>query len=71
MEYQVFITVFVVVALILANELSSAMAAEPEGLVGRWDFDDEQGLTSLETVTTPCLVEQQSIHSVKDGPASK
>ncbi|MCY3742236.1 MAG: alpha-glucuronidase family glycosyl hydrolase [Candidatus Poribacteria bacterium] len=43
MEYQVFITVLAVVALILTSELSNAMAAEPEGLVGRWNFDDGTG----------------------------
>ena len=43
MEYQVFITVFVVVVLMLASEFSSAMSGESEGLVGRWDFDDGTG----------------------------
>ena len=43
MEYQVLITLFAVVALILASELSSVMASEPDGLVGRWDFDDGTG----------------------------
>ena len=43
MEYQMLITVFVVVALILANERNSVMAAEPEGLVGHWNFDDGTG----------------------------
>ena len=43
MEYQVLITVFVVVGLILANEFNSATAAEPDGLVGHWDFDDGTG----------------------------
>lgn len=43
MEYQILITIFVIVVLILANELNSAMAAAPKGLVGHWDFDDGTG----------------------------
>ena len=43
MEYQVLIVPFIVVALILASEFSRAMAAELEGLIGHWDFDDGTG----------------------------
>ena len=43
MEYQVLITISVVVVLMLASELSSTTAAEPEGLIGHWDFDDGTG----------------------------
>ena len=43
MEYQVLITISVVVLLMLGSEFSSAMSADPEGLVGRWDFDDGTG----------------------------
>ena len=43
MEYQIIITISVAIVLILANQLSSAMAAESEELVGRWDFDDGTG----------------------------
>ena len=43
MEYQIIITISVAIVLILANQFSSAMAAEPKGLIGRWDFDDGTG----------------------------
>ena len=43
MEYQALLTIFVVVVLILTSELSGIMASEPEGLIGRWNFDDETG----------------------------
>jgi len=33
----------IVVTLMLASELSGVGAAEPEGLIGRWDFDDGTG----------------------------
>ena len=68
MEYQVFITVFVVVALILANELSSAMAAEPEGLVGRWDFDDGTG-TDLSGNGNHAVLGGTTIYSLGEGRA--
>ena len=43
MEYQVLITISVVVILMLTSEFSSTTAAEPEGLIGHWDFDDGTG----------------------------
>ena len=68
MEYQVCITVFVVVALILANELSNAMAAEPEGLVGRWDFDDGTG-TDLSGNGNHAVLGGTKIYSLGEGRA--
>ena len=68
MEYQVFITVFVVVALVLANELSSAMAAEPDGLVGRWDFDDGTG-TDLSGNDNHAVLGGTTIYSLGEGRA--
>ena len=68
MEYQIFITVFVVVALVLANELSSAMAAEPEGLVGRWDFDDGTG-TDLSGNGNHAVLGGTKIYSLGEGRA--
>ena len=68
MEYQVFITVFVVVALILVNELNSVMAAEPEGLVGRWDFDDGTG-TDLSGNGNHAVLGGTKIYSLGKGQA--
>ncbi|MCY3550919.1 MAG: alpha-glucuronidase family glycosyl hydrolase [Candidatus Poribacteria bacterium] len=68
MEYQIFITVFVVVALVLANELSSTMAAEPEGLVGRWDFDDGTG-TDLSGNDNHAVLGGTTIYSLGEGRA--
>ena len=68
MEYQVFITVFVVVALILVNELNSVMAAEPEGLVGRWDFDDGTG-TDLSGNGNHAVLGGTTIYSLGEGHA--
>ena len=68
MEYQIFITVFVVVALVLANELSSAMAAEPDGLVGRWDFDDGTG-TDLSGNDNHAVLGGTTIYSLGEGRA--
>ena len=68
MEYQVFITVFVVVALILVNELNSVMAAEPKGLVGRWDFDDGTG-TDLSGNGNHAVLGGTTIYSLGEGHA--
>ena len=68
MEYQVFITVFVVVALILVNELNSVMAAEPKGLVGRWDFDDGTG-TDLSGSGNHAVLGGTTIYSLGEGHA--
>ncbi len=68
MEYQVFITVFVVVALVLVNELSSVMASEPEGLVGRWDFDDGTG-TDLSGNGNHAVLGGTKIYSLGEGQA--
>ncbi len=68
MEYQVFITVFVVVALILANALSSVMAAESEGLVGHWDFDDGTG-TDLSGSGNHAVLGGTQIYSLGEGRA--
>ena len=43
MEYQVLITISVVVVLMLASKFSITTAAEPEGLIGHWNFDDGTG----------------------------
>ena len=43
MEYQVLITISVVVVLMLVSEFSITAASEPKGLIGRWDFDDGTG----------------------------
>ena len=68
MEYQVFITVFVVVALVLVNELSSAMASEPDGLLGRWDFDDGTG-TDLSGNGNHAVLGGTKIYSLGEGQA--
>ena len=68
MEYQVLIAVFVVVVLMLTNELSSAMAAEPEGLVGRWDFDDGTG-TDLSGNGNHAVLGGTTIYSLDEGRA--
>ena len=71
MEYQILITISVVIVLILASELSSAMAAEPKGLIGRWDFDDGTGTDLSGNGNHAVLGGTKSIHSVRDAPASK
>lgn len=43
MEYHALIAISIVVTLMLASELSGVVAAEPDGLIGRWDFDDGTG----------------------------
>ena len=68
MEYQVSITIFVVAALVLASELSSAMAAEPEGLVGHWDFDDGTG-TDLSGNGNHAVLSGTRIYSLGEGRA--
>ena len=68
MEYQVFITVFVVVALVLVNELSSVMASEPEGLVGHWNFDDGTG-TDLSGNGNHAVLGGTKIYSLGEGHA--
>lgn len=68
MEYQVLIAVFVGVALILANERSSVMAAEPEGLVGHWDFDDGTG-TDLSGNGNDAVLGGTKIYSLGKGRA--
>ena len=68
MEYQILITVFVVVGLILVSELGGVMAAEPEGLVGRWDFDDEAG-TDLSGNGNHAVLGGTTIYSLGEGRA--
>ena len=68
MEYQSLIIVFVVVGLMLASELSSAMAADPEGLVGRWDFDDGTG-TDLSGNGNHAVLGETKIYSLGEGRA--
>ena len=68
MGYQVLITIFVVAALVLASELSSAMAAEPEGLVGHWDFDDGTG-TDLSGNGNHTVLSGTRIYSLGEGRA--
>ena len=68
MEYQVLITIFVVAALVSASELSSAMAADPEGLVGRWDFDDGTG-TDLSGNGNHAVLGGTRIYSLGEGRA--
>ena len=68
MGYQVSIIIFVVAALVLASELSSAMAAEPEGLVGHWDFDDGTG-TDLSGNGNHAVLSGTRIYSLGEGRA--
>ena len=68
MEYQVLITISVVVVLMLASEFSSMMAAEPEGLVGRWDFDDGTG-TDLSGNGNHAVLGGTTIYSLGEGHA--
>ena len=68
MEYQVLIAVFVGVALVLATELSSVMAAEPAELVGRWDFDDGTG-TDLSGNGNHAVLGGTRIYSLGEGRA--
>ena len=68
MEYQVLITLFVIAALVLANELNSVMVAEPDGLVGHWDFDDGTG-TDLSRNGNHAVLGGTKIHSLGEGHA--
>ena len=68
MEYQVLITLFVIAALVSASELSSAMAADPEGLVGHWDFDDGTG-TDLSGNGNHAVLGETKIYSLGEGRA--
>ncbi len=68
MEYPILITVFVVIALMLVSELSGVMAAEPEGLVGRWDFDDGTG-TDLSGNGSHAVLGGTKIYSLGEGRA--
>ena len=68
MEYHILITVFVVVGLMLASEFSSAMAAESEGLVGHWNFDDGTG-TDLSGNGNHAVLGGTRIYSLGEGHA--
>ena len=68
MEYQVFITISVVVVLMLASQLSSTTAAEPKGLIGRWDFDDGTG-TDLSGNGNHAVLGGTKIYSLGEGHA--
>ena len=68
MEYQGLVAVFVVVALMLVNKLSGAMAAEPEGLIGRWDFDDGTG-NDLSGNGNHAVLGGSKIYSLGEGRA--
>ena len=68
MEYQVLITISVVVALMLASELSSTTAAEPEGLIGHWDFDDGTG-RDLSGNNNHAVLGGTKIYSLSEGRA--
>ena len=68
MEYQILIAVFVVASLMLVSELGSVMAAEPEGLVGRWNFDDGTG-RDLSGNENHAVLGGARIYSLGDGRA--
>ena len=68
MEYQVLITVLVVVVLVLANEFNSVTAAESEGLVGRWNFDDGTG-TDISGNGNHAVLGGTKIYSLGEGQA--
>ena len=68
MEYQGLVVVFVAVALILASKFSGVMAAEPEGLVGRWDFDDGTG-SDLSGNGNHAVLGETQIYSLGEGRA--
>ena len=68
MEYQVFIALFVIVALVLASELSSVTADEIGGLVGHWDFDDGTG-TDLSGNGNHAVLGGAKIYSLGEGQA--
>ena len=68
MEYQILTTITIIAALVLANELSSAMVVEPEGLVGRWDFDDGTG-TDLSGNGNHAVLGGTKIYSLGEGRA--
>ena len=68
MEFQVLVTMFVVAALVLANELSSATANEIGGLVGHWDFDDGTG-TDLSGNGNHAVLGGTKIYSLGEGRA--
>ncbi len=68
MEFQVLVTIFVVAALVLASELSSATANEIGGLVGHWDFDDGTG-TDLSGNGNHAVLGGTKIYSLGEGRA--
>ena len=69
MEYQVLIAVFVVVALVLkTSELNNVVAGEPDGLIGRWDFDDGTG-RDLSGNNNHALLDETKIYSLGEGHA--
>ena len=68
MEYQVLITIAVIVVLMLASELGNIMAAEPEGLIGHWDFDDGTG-TDLSGNGNHAVLGGPTIYSLGEGRA--
>ena len=68
MEYQVLITLIVVVALILASELSHVTADEIGGLIGHWDFDDGTG-TDLSGNGNDAVLGGAKIYSLGEGRA--
>ena len=68
MEYQVFIAVIVVAVLVLASELNNVVAGEPDGLIGRWDFDDGTG-TDLSGNGNHAVLGGTQIYSLGEGRA--
>ncbi|MXV75989.1 hypothetical protein F4Z99_17160 [Candidatus Poribacteria bacterium] len=68
MEYQVLITITAIVVLILTSELSNAMAAEPKGLIGHWNFDDGTG-TDLSGNGNHAVLGGTQIYALGEGRA--
>ncbi|RKU06179.1 hypothetical protein C6503_26540 [Candidatus Poribacteria bacterium] len=68
MEYQVLITLSVVVVLMFVSEFSITAASEPKGLIGRWDFDDGTG-TDLSGNGNHAVLGGTTIYSLGEGRA--
>ena len=68
MEYQELITIFIIVSLVFVSKFGSVMAAEPKGLIGRWDFDDGTG-TDLSGNGNHAVLGGTKIYSLGEGRA--
>ena len=68
MEYQVLITISVIVVLMMTSAYRVSLASQPEGLIGHWNFDDGTG-TDLSGNGNHAVLGGTKIYSLGEGHA--